>query len=94
VLQIDSPTAYLAATKLGFGEIILEGLKATSYSLKGDLLSIINGKSVIDTMNLSVQSVGGSSPVSFGVSQVGANVIIHAEGSSYRDGGVLLAHHA
>ena len=94
MLQLDSPTAYHAATQLGFGEIILEGLRATSYSLKGDLLSIFNGKSIVDTMNLSVQSVGGSAPVAFSVSQVGGSVVIHADGSSYRNGGALLAHHA
>jgi hypothetical protein len=94
VLQIDSPANYHAMTKVGCGEIILEGLKATSYSLKGDLLNIFNGKSIVDTMNLSVQSVGGSAPVAFGVSRVGGSVVIHADGSSYRDGGALLAHHA
>lgn len=93
VVQIDSPLNYHAATQLGFGEIILEGLKATSYSLKGDLLSIFNGKSIVDTMNLSVQSVGGSAPANFGVSQVGGSVVIHADGSSYHDGGKLLAMH-
>jgi hypothetical protein len=93
VVQIDNPSIYHAATQLGFGEIILEGLKATSYSLKNDLLSIFSGKSVIDTMNLSVQPVGGSSPVRFGVSQVGGSVVIHADGSSYHDGGRLLPVH-
>ena len=84
---------YHAPTELGFGEIILEGLKATSYSLKNDLLSIFNGKSVVDTLNLSVETVGGSAPSHFGVSQVGSSVVIHADGSSYHDGGRLLAMH-
>lgn len=93
VVQIDSPLNYHAPTQLGFGEIILEGLKATSYSLKNDLLSIFNGNHIIDTMSLSVQSVGGSSPVRFGVSEVNGSVVIHADGSSYHDGGKLLAMH-
>ena len=93
VVQIDSPLNYHAATQLGYGEIILEGLKATSYSLKNDLLSIFNGKSVVDTMNLSVQTVGVGNPTDFGVSQVGGSVVIHADGSSYHDGGKLLAMH-
>jgi hypothetical protein len=33
-------------------------------------------------------------PANFGVSQVGGSVVIHADGSSCKDGGVLLAHHA
>jgi hypothetical protein len=93
VVQIDSPLNYHAPTELGFGEIILEGLKATSYSLNNDLLSIFNGKTIVDTMNLAVQSVGGSSPVRFGVSQVGGSVVVHADGSSYHDGGRLLPMH-
>ena len=36
----------------------------------------------------------GPAPANFGVSQVGGSVVIHADGSSYKDGGVLLAHHA
>jgi hypothetical protein len=93
VVQIDNPAQYSAATQLGFGEIILEGLKATSYSLKNDLLSIFNGSRIIDTLNLSVQSVGGSAPERFGVSQVGGSVVIHADGQAYHDGGKLLAMH-
>ena len=50
-------------TYLGFGEIILEGLKATSYSFKNDLLSIFHGNTVIDTLKLAVQTVGGFAPV-------------------------------
>jgi hypothetical protein len=93
VVQIDSPLNYHAATQLGFGEIILEGLKATSYSLKGDLLSIFNGKSIVGTMNLTLEKIGSGSPTNFGVSQVGGSVVIHADGSSYHDGGKLLAMH-
>jgi hypothetical protein len=93
VVQIDNPSIYHAATQLGFGEIILEGLRATSYSLKNDLLSIFNGNHIIDTMSLTVEPVGGSSPVRFGVSQVGGSVVIHADGSSYHDGGRPLPMH-
>lgn len=94
VVQIDDPSAYHAATKLGFGEIILEGLKATGYSYHNDMLTLFNGKSVIDRMNLSVQSVGGSAPVNFRVSQIGGVVVIHADSGPEQVGGTLLAHHA
>jgi hypothetical protein len=78
---------------LGFGEIILEGLRATSYSYKNDILSIFDGRSVIDTLKLAVQTINGSAPVAFGVSQVGSSVVVHADGSSYHDGGTLLPVH-
>ena len=103
VVQIDQPGLYHAQTDLGFGEIILEGLKATSYSLKPDLLSLYRGNVLIDQMKLAFlatpvtleQNDGLSgAPRNFGVSQVGNSVVIHADGSSYKDGGVLLAHHA
>ena len=93
-VQIDNPAAYHASTVLGFGEITLEGLNATSYSFKNDLLSIFHGKTAIDTLRLAVQKVGADAPVNFGVSQVGSSVVIHANGSLYSDGGKLLPLHA
>ncbi len=94
VVQVDDPAAYHASNVLAYGEIVLEGLKATSYSFKNDMLSIFHGKSVIDILKLSVQTVGGNEPVNFGVSQVGGSVVVHADGVSYHDGGNLLPLHA
>jgi hypothetical protein len=93
VVQVDNPAQYHASNVLGFGEIILEGLRATSYSYKNDILSIFDGRSVIDTLKLAVQTINGSAPVAFGVSQVGSSVVVHADGSSYHDGGTLLPVH-
>jgi hypothetical protein len=90
VVQIDEPGQYHAQTDLGFGEIFLEGLKATSYSLKTDLLSLYHGNTLVDQVHLAFLGTASN----FGVSQVGGSVVIHADGSSYKDGGVLLAHHA
>ena len=90
VVQIDEPGQYHAQTDLGFGEIFLEGLKATSYSLKPDLLSLYKGNVLVDQVKLAFLGTASN----FGVSQVGGSVVIHADGSSYKDGGVLLAHHA
>jgi hypothetical protein len=99
VLQVDDPAAYHATNILGFGEIILEGLRATGYtfdSLPGSMypsvLSLYNGNDRIYTTHTSVQTVNGSAPVNFGVSQTAAGVVIHADGTSYHDGGVLLGH--
>jgi hypothetical protein len=93
VVQVDNPSLYHASNVLGFGEIILEGLKATSYSYKNDVLTLFKGRAVIDTLKLAVQAVGSGSPVDFGVSQVGGSVVVHADGTSYHDGGTLLAVH-
>jgi hypothetical protein len=90
VVQIDGPGQYHAQTDLGYGEIFLEGLKATSYSLKTDLLSLYKGNMLVDQVHLGFLGTASN----FGVSQVGGSVVIHADGSSYKDGGVLLAHHA
>jgi hypothetical protein len=99
VLQVDDPASFHATNILGFGEIILEGMRATSYtfdSLPGSMypsvLSLYNGKDLIYTTHTSVQTVNGSAPVNFGVSQTAAGVVIHADGTSYHDGGVLLGH--
>jgi hypothetical protein len=93
VVQVDNPAQYHASNVLGFGEIILEGLRATSYSYKNDILSIFDGRSVIDTLKLAVQTINGSAPVAFGVSQVASSVVVHADGSSYHDGGTVLPVH-
>ena len=57
------------------------------------MLTLFNGKSVIDTLNLTVEKVGSGSPANFGVSQVGGSVVVHADGSAYHDGGRLLPVH-
>jgi hypothetical protein len=93
VVQVDDPANYHASTVLGFGEIILEGLKGTSYSYKNDVLSLFKGSTVIDTLKLTETTINGSPPVNFGVSQVGASVVVHADGTSYHDGGTLLPVH-
>ena len=44
VVQVDNPSLYHASNVLGFGEIILEGLKATSYSYKNQRLDPVQGQ--------------------------------------------------
>jgi hypothetical protein len=92
-VQIDDPSAYHAQTNLGYGEVILEGLKATSYSLKNDLLTLFKGHAVVDTMRLAVVHIGALAPTSFGISQVGSAIDIHSDGGLF-SGGTALAHHA
>jgi hypothetical protein len=58
--------------------------------LKTDLLSLYKGNMLVEQVHLAFMGT----PANFGVSQVGGSVVIHADGSSCKDGGVLLAHHA
>ena len=75
LVQVDDPLAYHAQTDLNFGELVLEGLKATSFSYNKnhDLLTLFNGNKVVDT--LKVQVPGPFTHPS--VSQVGSSINIH-----------------
>jgi hypothetical protein len=94
IVQVDNPATFHASVTLGFGEVILEGLKASSYSLKNDLLTLYHNGAVVDAMRMDLQTINGSAPVAFGVSQTASGVVVHADGASYHDGGTLLPIHA
>jgi hypothetical protein len=58
-LTIEHPKGFAGLVQLGKGEIDLNGLaKADSYTFNNDLLSIYNGKTVIDTLRLAQESLG------------------------------------
>jgi hypothetical protein len=82
VTQVDDPKDYHAANVLGFGEIILEGLKATSYSLKNDMLTLYQGNAAVYSTRLSMVPADQSSNAgrNFGVSQIAGAIDIHADG--------------
>jgi hypothetical protein len=46
------PKDFHGLIDLGMGQVDLLGLKADSYTYKNDLLSIFNGKTVVDTLRL------------------------------------------
>jgi hypothetical protein len=74
VVQVDNPSAYNAFTALVNGEVVLEGLKATSFSYNktNDQLTLFNGHKLVDTLK-----VGVPGPFSRpGVSQVGSSIDI------------------
>jgi hypothetical protein len=76
VVQVDNPAAYHARTGLVSGELILEGLKATSFSFDEHTgpgkLTLFDGNKVVDTLGLSVPG-----PFSVPrVAQVGSSVYI------------------
>jgi hypothetical protein len=89
--EVQSPSLYHAATELGFGQLNLDGLHGTSYSFHNDMLSIFNGKSIVDTLRLKVETINGSAPQNFGVSQTATGIVIHTD--FYKDGGTLLPVH-
>jgi hypothetical protein len=92
-VEIQSPSLYHAMTDIGFGQIILDGLKATSYSLKNDLLTLFNGKSVVDTLRLDVNNSANAQPITFVVSKVAAGIGIFTDGHSGIEHGTALAVH-
>jgi hypothetical protein len=77
--MVYQPQSYHAHNVLGFGEIILQFLKATSYSLHHDMLTLFQGNAVAYTMNLEVNLAPGGGR-SFGVSQTSLGIDIHADG--------------
>lgn len=91
-VQVDDPHNFHAAISLGFGDIIMQGLKADSYTLKSGLLSLYSGKSVVDAVALTMQTTNFT-PVGFGVSQTATGISIHGNGAAYADGGTLLPLH-
>jgi hypothetical protein len=91
-LQIDHPDSFGASVRLGYGELILNAQKADSYTFRNDLLSLYDGANVVYTMPLTLVP-GVSGATSFGVTQTGSGVVIHADGTSTPhlwDGGTLL----
>jgi hypothetical protein len=95
-LLIDDPQAFHASVTLGFGDMILEGLKATSYSLAADILALYNGNSVVETVKLSLLAftAAENEPSDFGVSQTASGISVHYNGTAYSDGGTLLPSHS
>jgi hypothetical protein len=93
-VEIESPSLFHADVTLSYGQLELEVLHGTSYSLANDMLSIFNGK-VVETLHLTPLSstVHGGTPEAILVSQTSGGISIHADGSDYTGGGHLLPLH-
>jgi hypothetical protein len=92
---VDAPHAYHAQNVLSDGDILLEGIKATSFSLKNDLLTLFNGKAAVYSMNLHVAPTATSPVFNFGVNQTAGGAAIHADQARlYTLGGNALPMHA
>jgi hypothetical protein len=76
-VQVDDPTHYSATTNLSLGTLILEGIKASSYTFQGSDLLLFNGKSLVGawTVENNPNGPGASAPIS--VSQVGSAIDIN-----------------
>jgi hypothetical protein len=55
ILQVDRPHDFHAPVTLGLGEVLLEGLKASSYSFDGSKLSLFCGNKIVDTLKLAME---------------------------------------
>lgn len=83
-LQVDDPKDFHASVTLSFGEVILEGLKASSYSFQNDMLTLYNGNKPAFHMRMTMDTTSGENgPQDFGVSQVAGAVNVHADSTSY-----------
>jgi len=81
---VDDPASFKGSVALGYGEALLKGVQADSYSLQNGVLSLYSGQSVVDSVPLSVSTAPPSQngPVNFGVCQTSDGVVIHADGSA------------
>ena len=93
-LQIDHPGVFHAAITLGRGNVSIEGLKATSYSLTNGILALYNANSVVDSIRLSLETTPEYGATKTGVSQTASGISVHGNGVSYSDGGTSLPLHS
>lgn len=80
-LVVDDPQSFRASVTLGWGEVLLGGLQADSYSIKQDMLLLYAGSKVIDRLDLTVSTDLLAN--NFGVSQTAAGVIVHADANHF-----------
>ena len=92
-IEIQSPSLYHAFTTIGFGQIKLDGLHGTSYSFGNDLLSIFNGRTVVDTLRLAVNNSQNAFPVTLVVAQTAGGIGIYTDGHAAMDHATALPLH-
>ena len=92
ILQIDDPKAFHGSIRMGFGSVLLEGLKADSYSLLNGILSLYNGKTVVDAVPLSLHdSTGSNTPGPLNVVQLAGAIAINTD--NFFTNGIMLGMH-
>jgi hypothetical protein len=94
-VKVDDPANFHASTNLSVGNLLLEGLKASSYAYEGNSLTLFNGNTVVDKLivaNTTTHSGFEFPPASFSVAQVGNAVDIFKGGGSAFGGTVLPLH--
>jgi hypothetical protein len=94
IMQVDQPRDFHAPVTLGLGEVLLEGLKASSYAFDGGTLSLFRGNTIIDTLKLSLEaplSTNVPGAGYFSVQSIGGAIVL-TQGESPVTGGVLPLH--
>jgi hypothetical protein len=82
-VQVDDPQHFHASITMGFGELVLEAIKADSYSIRNNLLTLYDNGSVTDKVHIALATdQGGNGPQDFGVTATSSGVVIHADGSN------------
>jgi hypothetical protein len=92
-VEVQSPSLYHAFTTIGFGQVELDGLHGTSYTFASDLLSIFNGKTVVDTLRLAVNNSQNAMPVTLVVAQTATGIGIYTDGHAAMDHATALPVH-
>jgi hypothetical protein len=95
ILEIDHPKQFLGTVQLALGEIDLNGLaRADSYTYQNDLLSIFDGKSVIDTLSLQQIALAQDTPnIAFSVERTAHGVSIYTDANPTHPAGTILPVH-
>ena len=76
-VRVDDPANYHAVTDLSFGHLILEGLKASSYTYESSTMNLFNGNLLVASLAVENGQTGAYTSGSITASQVGANIDIH-----------------
>jgi hypothetical protein len=92
-VEIQTPSLFHAAVDIGFGQVQLDGVHGTSDSFKNDLLSIFNGKSIVDTLKLDVDNSSNAFPVHLVVANLAGGTGIYTDNHAKMDHGTALPLH-
>jgi hypothetical protein len=78
IVQVDTPASYAATTDLSFGQLLLEGMKASSYTYEDNIVSLFQGNAKTGHFTVVNSQQGGVHvPGSFTVAQVAGAIDIY-----------------
>lgn len=82
ILQLDDPASFAGKVNLGFGEIILQGVKADAFGLQNDILTLTNAGKVVDTINLTQIQDSSAAIQPITATQTSEGLILSAHGGA------------